>query len=62
MSWIVVVLNENSTKNSYPAVWYHMWDLGVYSSSQGAAHAVDGIGGAAQSGIPQRERSIGGRS
>ena len=40
MSWVVAISNENSTKNSCPTAWNHVWYLGVYSSSQGAACAV----------------------
>ena len=29
LSWVVVISNENSTKNSYPTVWNHVWYLGV---------------------------------
>ena len=39
MSWVVVISNKIFLKNSCPTVWNHVWYLGVYSSSQGAACA-----------------------
>ena len=45
ISWIVVISDKNSTKNSRTTLWDHVQYIGVCSPSQGAASAISTVGG-----------------